>query len=131
MSVKKYFAIGFGCLLLSFAGCKRVDTMFGDRNVTKDHEALLSYVVAAEDKAGEVIYLEVYYGSSGPAIGGSAGENYAKAAEELEAVIRSIEPIDYECECTYFDMFSFGDGTIMGTKDGKGYYRTEIGGGWY
>ena len=58
--------------------------MFGDENVTNDHEALLSYIVAAEDEAGEVIYLEVYFGPSGPAIGGSAGENYAKAAEELE-----------------------------------------------
>ena len=109
----------------------QVVTMFGDRNVTKDHEALLSYVVAAEDGAGEVIYLEVYYGPSGPAIGGSEGENYAKAAEELENVIRSIEPIDYECECTYFDLFPFGGGTVMGTKDGKGYYRAEIGGVWY
>lgn len=224
MSIKKYFVIGFGCLLLSFAGCNKVElgplptlaptstasvtsevlsgqseehvtpqitskaeikgqqrvyngdnykfyevdealylqdpdlsrykirsvyedvfldssynglfvgqvvTMFGDRNVTKDHEALLSYVVAAEDEAGEVIYLEVYFGPSGPAIGGSAGENYAKAAEELENVIRSIEPIDYECECTYFDLFPFGGSTIMGTKDGKGYYRAEIGGVWY
>ena len=109
----------------------QVVTMFGDRNVTTDYEALLSYIVAAENEAGDVIYLEVYFGPSGPAIGGSAGENYDKAAKELEAVIRSIEPIDYECECTYFDLFPFGGGTVMGTKDGKGYYRTEIGGGWY
>ena len=109
----------------------QVVTMFGDRNVTNDYEALLSYIVAAEDEAGDVIYLEVYFGPSGPAIGGSAGDNYAKAAEELETVIRSIEPIDYECECTYFDLFPFGGGTVMGTKDGKGYYRTEIGGDWY
>ena len=225
MSIKKYFVIGFGCLLLSFAGCNKVElgplptfpptpnvqvqsnvstgrteesitpqatakaeiagqqkvyhgttykfyevdealylqnpdlprykirsvyedvifidsgynglfvgqvvTMFGDRNVTNNHEALLSYIVAAEDEAGEVIYLEVYFGPSGPAIGGSDGENYDKAAEELEEVIRNIEPIDYECECTYFDLFPFGGGTVMGTKDGKGYYRTEIGGDWY
>ena len=109
----------------------QVVTMFGDRNVTNNYEALLSYIVAAEDEAGDVIYLEVYFGPSGPAIGGSAGENYDKAAEELEAVIRSIEPIDYECECIYFDLFPFGGGTVMGTKDGKGYYRTEMGGDWY
>ncbi len=109
----------------------QVVTMFGDENVTNDHEALLSYVVAAENEAGEVIYLEVYFGPSGPAIGGSAGENYDKAAEELENVIRRIEPIDYECECTYFDLIDIGGGTIMGTKDGKGYYRAEIGGVWY
>lgn len=109
----------------------QVVTMFGDENVTNDHEALLSYIVAAEDEAGDVIYLEVYFGPSGPAIGGSAGENYAKAAEELESVIRGIEPIDYECECTYFDLIDIGGGTIMGTKNGKGYYRMEIGGGWY
>lgn len=109
----------------------QVVTMFGDENVTNNHEALLSYVVAAEDEAGDVIYLEVYFGPSGPAIGGSEGENYDKAAEELENVIRSIEPIDYECECIYFDMCDLGGGTIMGTKDGKGYYRVEIGGVWY
>lgn len=109
----------------------QVVTMFGDENVTGDHEALLSYVVAAEDASGEVIYLEVYFGPSGPAIGGSAGENYDKAAEELEKVIRSIEPMDYECECTYFDLIDIGGGTIMGTKDGKGYYRMEIDGVWY
>ncbi len=109
----------------------QVVTMFGDENVTNDHEALLSYVVAAEDEAGDVIYLEVYFGPSGPAIGGSEGENYDKAAEELENVIRSIEPIDYECECIYFDMCDLGGDTIMGTKDGKGYYRVEIGGVWY
>jgi len=109
----------------------QVVTMFGDRNVTKDHEALLSYVVAAEDEAGEVIYLEVYFGPSGPAIGGSEGENYDKAAKELEDVIRNIEPIDYECECIYYDMCDLGGDTIMGTKDGKGYYRVEIGGVWY
>lgn len=109
----------------------QVVTMFGDRNVTNDHEALLSYVVAAEDASGEVIYLEVYFGPSGPAIGGSAGENYDRAAKELEDVIRSIEPIDYECECIYFDLFPFGGGTVMGTKAGKGYYRAEIDGVWY
>lgn len=109
----------------------QVVTMFGDENVTGDYEALLSYIVAAEDASGEVIYLEVYFGPSGPAIGGSAGENYDKAAEELEKVIRSIEPMDYECECTYFDLIDIGGGTIMGTKDGKGYYRMEIDGVWY
>ena len=109
----------------------QVVTMFGDENVTGDYEALLSYIVAAEDASGEVIYLEVYFGPSGPAIGGSAGENYDKAAEELEKVIRSIEPMDYECECTYYDLIDIGGGTIMGTKDGKGYYRMEIDGVWY
>ena len=220
MKANKYFVIGFGCLLLSFAGCKRVEpgplptlaptstsdlsmeqqeesvtpqitskteiegrqavyhgdtykfyevdaalylqdpdlsrykirsvyedvfldssynglfvgqvvTMFGDRNVTNDHEALLSYVVAAEDEAGEVIYLEVYFGPSGPAIGGSEGENYDKAAKELEDVIRNIEPIDYECECIYYDMCDLGGDTIMGTKDGKGFYQVNIDGVWY
>lgn len=109
----------------------QVVTMFGDENVTGDYEALLSYIVAAEDASGEVIYLEVYFGPSGPAIGGSAGENYAKAAEELENVICSIEPIDYECECTYFDLIDIGGGTIMGTKDGKGFYQVNIDGVWY
>lgn len=110
----------------------QVVTMFGDENVTIDHEALLSYVVAAEDASGEVIYLEVYYGPSGPSIGGSEGENYTQAAKELEDIIRSIKPMDYECECIYFDTIDIGGGrTRMGTKDGKGFYQAYIDGVWY
>ncbi len=101
----------------------QVVTMFGDESVTYDNETLISYVVAAEDSSGDVIYLEVYYGPSGPAIGGSDGENYDKAAEELEQIIINIEPIDYECVSVYEDA---GITIKMGTKNGKGYYETEM-----
>lgn len=98
----------------------QVIAMFGDKNLTDDMEALLSYVVAAEDPAGNVIYLEVYYGPSGPAIGGESGDNYLKAAEELEQVIRGMTPADYVHECVYEDY----DITIrMGIKDGKPFYE--------
>ena len=101
----------------------QVVTMFGDDCVTGDNEALISIVVAAEDNNKNIIFLEVYYGPSGPAIGGNDGENYEKAALELERIIRGIEPIDYECVSVYGDY----EVTIrMGTRNGKGFYETDM-----
>lgn len=102
----------------------QVIAMFGDENLTDYTEALLSYVVAAEDPAGNVIYLEVYYGPSGPAIGGESGDNYLEAAEELEEVIRGMTPADYVHESVYED---FGVTVRMGVKDGEPFYEEEGG----
>ena len=99
----------------------QVVTLFGSENVNSDNEDLLSYSIAAEDNNGDIIYLEVYYGPSGPAIGGLDGENYAKAAEELETLIRNTVPIDFEVTSVYGDLDIT---TTMGTKNGVGYYET-------
>ncbi len=101
----------------------QVVTMFGDENVTGDNESLISYIVAAEDEDGNVIYLEVYYGPSGPAIGGWEEAEYLEAAEELENIIRKVVPIDYECKSVYYDV---GVTIRMGTKDGVGFYESDF-----
>lgn len=95
-------------------------TLFGKPDyLTTNNEDLLSYVVAAEDKNGKIIYLEVYYGPSGPAIGGLDGEEYILAANELEKIIMAAKPTDFEIESTYEDV---GVTIKMGVKHGRPYY---------
>ena len=49
----------------------QVLSRFGEPDyTTENNEDLYSKAVSAEDKDGNMIYLEVYYGPSGPAIGG-------------------------------------------------------------
>ena len=101
----------------------QVVTLFGAESLTKNNEDLISYAVAAENENGDVIYLEVYYGPSGPAIGGQDGENYEEAAKELEDIIRNTVPIDFESVSVYEDV---GVSLRMGTKNGKGFYETDF-----
>lgn len=99
--------------------------LFGEADrVTMSNEDLFSKVVCAEDKDGNVVYLEVYYGPSGPAIGGDdADEQAQKAAKELVDYIMQAEPEDFEYVSVYEDF----DVTVrMGVKDGKPYYESEI-----
>ena len=98
-------------------------TLFGDVDYqSDDNEDLLSYVVAAEDEDNNVIYMEIYYGPSGPAIGGVAfDDTYSRAAEELSQIIMDAEPTDFEITSTYGDL---GATIEMGVKDGKAYYNT-------
>lgn len=101
----------------------QVVTLFGAENLTNNNEDLISHAVAAENENGEVIYLEVYYGPSGPAIGGQDGENFEEAAKELEEVIRNTVPIDFEATSVYEDV---GVSIRMGTKNGKGFYEADF-----
>lgn len=105
----------------------QVITLFGDKGTSEDNEALFDYTIAAENKNGDVIYLTLYYGPSGPAIGGYDGDNYMEAAKELEEIVRSTEPIDFECESVYEDV---GVTIRMGTRNGKGFYETEMPEDW-
>ncbi len=99
-------------------------TLFGEADyTTSNNEDLLSYVVAAEKEDGSVIYLEVYYGPSGPAVGGLDGEDYELAARELEQLIMSAKASDFEIESVYED---YGITLKMGVKDGKGYYENVL-----
>ena len=100
-------------------------TLFGSADyVTEINEELLSYVVAAEDEEGNVIYLEAYYGPSGPAIGGIADdEAYENAAGELAWLIMNAEASDFELSSVYEDI---GVSLKMGVKDGQAYYDTEF-----
>lgn len=100
--------------------------LFGEPDyTTEDNEDLFSKAVCAEDKEGNVIYFEVYYGPSGPAIGGSdpRDEVIRKAADELAEVIMAAEPKDFEYKSVYEDL---GVTVRMGVKDGKPYYESDI-----
>lgn len=99
--------------------------LFGEADrVTMSNEDLFSKVVSAEDKDGNVVYLEVYYGPSGPAIGGDdADEQAQRASEALVDYIMQAQPKDFEYVSVYEDL----DVTVrMGVKDGRPYYESEF-----
>lgn len=109
----------------------QVIALFGEpEHQTEDNEDLFSQAVSATDKDGNVFYLEVYYGPSGPAITGFADENndlgeeeYQKAIDELADYIMDAEPADFEWISEYGDT---GVSLKMGVKDGEAYYVTEF-----
>ena len=100
-------------------------SLFGGADYTTDNnEDLISYVIGAEDKSGNVVYLDAYYGQSGPAIGGIYTDDKSKAAaDELIELISGAKPKDYELTSVYEDIPAT---VIMGVKDGKPYYKSEI-----
>lgn len=103
----------------------QVLNLFGEPDyTTENNEDLYSKAVSAEDKDGNVIYLEVYYGQSGPAIGGDVrDEESRKAADALAEYIMSAEPKDFEYTSVYEDF----DVTVrMGVENGKPYYISDI-----
>lgn len=102
----------------------QVKTLFGEPDyITKDNENMFSCMVSATDKEGNVIYLDIYYGPSGPAIGGYDDEESAKAATELSNLIIQAEPTDYDWEGYYIDI---PVKINMGVKNGQPYYNSEI-----
>lgn len=98
---------------------------FGESDyTTENNEDLFSKAVSAEDKDGNVLYFEVYYGPSGPAVGGDAlSEESRKAADELAKYIMSAEPKDFEYKSVYEDL---GVTIRMGVENGKPYYLSDI-----
>lgn len=99
----------------------QVITCFGEPDyVTENNENLCSWAVKATNEAGAEVYLEIYYGSGGPAIGGKSDEESKKAAEELVEIIKEAEPSDFHYESIYED---FGVKVEMGVKDGVPYYK--------
>lgn len=103
----------------------QVLSRFGEPDyITEDNENLFSKAVSAEDKDGNVIYLDVYYGPSGPAIGGDVrDEESRKAADALAEYIMAAEPKDFEYTSIYED---FGLTVIMGVANGKPYYISDV-----
>ncbi len=103
----------------------QVKTLFGEPDyITKDNENMFSCMVSATDKEGNVIYLDIYYGPSGPAIGGDYNdEESSKAAAELSNLIIQAEPTDYDWEGYYIDI---PVKINMGVKNGKPYNNSEI-----
>lgn len=98
--------------------------LFGEPDYfTEDYENLFSMVVAAESEAGgEPIYLEIYHGPSGPAIGGLETPEAKAAAHELAELLVSAKPADYDWEGVYEDI---PVNIKMGVKNGVPYHESE------
>lgn len=101
----------------------QVATAFGSDGFTNDNENLFTYPIEVKDADGNTCILDLYFGPSGPAIGGDVSNpDHIVAAEALAAYISNIVPDDFECESVYTD---FEATVIMGTKDGVGFYKTK------
>ena len=102
----------------------RLRALFGEPNYeTQNSEDDYSYILFVEPESSEKIYLEVYEGSSGPAIGGLNNAESLQAAETLKKLIEESEEVaDYQYEGYYQDL----DLKIsMGIKNGVPYYNEE------
>lgn len=102
----------------------RMRALFGEPNYeTQNFEDAYAYILSVEPESSEKIYLEVYEGSSGPAIGGLNNAECLKTAEALKKLIEESEEVaDYQYEGYYLDL----DSKInMGIKDGVPYYKEE------
>ena len=80
-------------------------SLFGEpAYTTEDLENLYEYNIVATDKKGNEVYLYIYNGPTGPAIGGDTNDPAAEAAaKQLVKVIQKAEPADFYCEAYYFD----------------------------
>ena len=103
----------------------RLRALFGEPNYeTQNFEDAYSYILFVESESSEKIYLEVYEGSSGPAIGGLNNAESLQAAETLKKLIEESEEVaDYQYEGYYLDLDSK---ITMGIKDGVPYYNEEF-----
>ena len=103
----------------------RLRALFGEPNYeTQNFEDAYSYILFVEPESSEKIYLEVYEGSSGPAIGGLNNAESLQAAETLKKLIEESEEVaDYQYEGYYLDLDSK---ITMGIKDGVPYYNEEF-----
>lgn len=102
----------------------QVKTLFGEPDyMTMDNENMFSCIVKATDEDGNVLYLDIYYGPTGSAIGGDDTEESELAAEELKSLIKSAEPTDYEWVSYYMDIPVKVE---MGVVNGKPYRHDEI-----
>ncbi len=82
----------------------QLKTLFGEPlYITEDMEDQYSYCILAVSKEGKEVYLDVYSGPSGPAIGGKHDSDSLAAADELAELITSAEASDYEYEGVYWD----------------------------
>lgn len=102
----------------------RLRALFGEPNYeTQNSEDAYSYILFVEPESSKKIYLEVYEGSSGPAIGGLNNAESLQAAETLKKLIEESEEVaDYQYEGYYQDL----DLKInMGIKNGVPYYNEE------
>lgn len=119
----------YGCELLCHADIDPIEfygkliTLFGKANYeTENLENQFSYSILAESDDGKQVQLEVYCGSSGPAIGGMNDSLSQDAARELVSYISSAEPTDYDYTGFYLD---FGLKINQGIRNGESYSNVQ------
>ncbi len=99
-------------------------TLFGQPDYfTEDYENIFSMVVSAKSEDGDILYLEIYQGPSGPAIGGINDDAHTAAAKELAALLKAAKPADYDWEGDYEDVPVH---IRMGIKKGSVYYDSDM-----
>lgn len=102
--------------------CGQVLALFGEPDyITKNNENLFSLAVCGKRGDGEEVFLEIYYGPSGPAIGGGNEWTDKTAAFQLSELIMNTIPIDYEWTSVYQDIPTK---IKMGVKNGVPYYKS-------
>lgn len=102
----------------------RLQALFGKSNYeTPNFEDAYAYILYTQPEPDQKLYLEVYEGSSGPAIGGPNTPEGRKAAKDLKALIENSNALaDYQYEGYYADL----DLKIqMGIQNGLPYFREE------
>lgn len=105
--------------------CGQVLALFGEPDyITKNNENLFSLAVCGKRGDGETVFLEIYYGPSGPAISGGTEWADKTAAFQLSELIMKTAPIDYEWSSIYQDI---PVKVKMGVKNGVPYYKTLSG----
>lgn len=99
----------------------QVKTLFGEPDyITENYEEMFSCAIVAKDQDGNRVYLEVYSGASGAAIGGANDDASEKAAKELARLIIDAKPTDYDWKGVYNDI---PVKIKIGVKNGKPYYE--------
>lgn len=101
----------------------QLKTLFGEPlYITEDMEDQYAYCILAESKDGKEVYLHVYRGPSGPAIGGKHDSDSSAAADELVELITSAKASDYEYAGVYWDGPSI---VRAGVRNGVPYSEEE------
>ena len=104
----------------------KLKKLFGEPTYLTDNlEEQFGYFIKAMDEKGNYLFLDVYRGSSGPAIGGLNDCDSEVAARELATYIRQSQVfVDYDYEGYYFD----GPCKVRcGIRNGEPYWEeTEI-----
>lgn len=101
----------------------RLRGLFGEPTYeSMNYEDQYAYYITATTEDGKEIFLDVYSGSSGPAIGGQHDEETAEAARQLIQIILQTEPVDYDYVGFYLD----GPSKVhQGVKNGVPYAEEE------
>ena len=101
----------------------KLKNLFGEPTLeTKNLEEQYYYCLSALMESDKKIYVYVYNGGSGPAIGGLQDKDSKIAAQKLTEIIQNADTADYHYEGYYLDTSSK---IQMGIKNGNPYFKEE------